>query len=219
MVYRRYSGKKMVKRRYRGRSKRYSRRRPMTAYKVRRIINAELKVRFLSVALNDITQGLGDLVAVTSTIAIGGLAGQRVGNWIKPINLHGSVVITGEDGAAEPLFNVRCGFIQWLNDEQFDPVSVAQIIEDPVAPFGPLNFGNRGSFKQLWSRKYIVSNDVQNSQFLKNIPFYIKLRVPQCTYDDGNPKKFQLYFYILGDHLLATAPKFSLDFTCRYTDS
>ncbi len=217
MVYRsgkKYRGRRRFKRRSRrGRSGR------MTAYRVRRIINAELKVRFLSVALGDITQGTGNLVAVTSPIAVGGLAGQRVGNWIKPINLHGQVTLTGEDGAAESLFNVRCGFIQWMNDEQFDPVSVAQIIEDPVSPFGPLNFGNRGSFKQLWSRKYILSNDVQNSQFLKTIPFYIKLRVKQCTYDDGNPKKFQLYFYVLGDHLLATAPKFSLDFTCRYTDS
>ncbi len=191
----------------------------MTAYRVRRIINAELKVRFLSVALGDVTQGTGDIIAVTSTIGSGTLSGQRIGNWIKPVNLHGQVVLTGEEGAAEPLFNVRCGFVQWLNDEQFDPISVAQIIEDPVAPFGPLNFGNRGSFKQLWSRKYILSNNSDNSQFLKTIPFYIKLRVPKCTYDDGNPKKFQLYFYILGDHLLATAPKFSLDFTCRYTDS
>ncbi len=217
MVYMRSTrGKRGYRRRKSGRRRRGKH---MTAYKVRRIINAELKVRFLSVALGDITQGTGNLVAVSSTIAVGGLAGQRVGNWIKPVNLHGQVVLTGEDGAAESLFNVRCGFIQWYNDEQFDPVSVAQIIEDPVAPFGPLNFGNRGSFKQLWSRKYIVSNEVQNSQFLKTIPFYLKLHAKQCVYDDGNPKKFQIYFYILGDHLLATSPKFSLDFTMRYTDS
>ncbi len=216
-----YMRRRFKKKSYRGRRRRYTRGRGkhMTAYKVRCIINAEMKVRFLSVALGDVTQGTGDVIPVSSTIGSGTLSGQRIGNWIKPINLHGQVVLTGEQGAAEPLFNVRCGFVQWLNDEQFDPISVAQIIEDPVAPFGPLNFGNRGSFKQLWSRKYILSNNSDNSQFLKTVPFYIKLRVPKATYDDGNPKKFQIYFYILGDHILATAPKFSLDFTMRYTDS
>ncbi len=217
---RRYTQGRGQRKSYRGRKKRYMRRsNRMTSYRVRRIINAELKSRVIAIALNDIPQGAGLVIPITSGIGQGTQSNQRIGNWIKPVNLHGAVVIHGNFAAPETLFNVRCGFISWYNDEQFDPPDLVQIVEDPLAPFGPLSISNRGSFKQVWARKYIVANNNDSSKFMQNIPYYIKLRLPKCTYDAGNPKKFQLFFYIHSDSLAANQPQFSFDFTFRYTDS
>ncbi len=207
----------------RGRYRRCVKGRHMTATRVRRIINAELKFNTLSVGPQEITPTVGDIIPVTSNIVQGDLATQRIGNWIKPVNLHGTVTLQGNGAAAgaADAFLVRCGFVCWYNDEQFDPPAVAQIVQDPLAPFGPLNIGNRGSFKQLWSRKMLLSTDDDNTYFFRVVPYYLRIRCPQTTYDAGNPKKYQIFFYILSDSILGAGqnPIFNLDFTVRFTDS
>jgi len=64
-------------------------------------------------------------------------------------------------------------------------------------------------------------NDDDNSQFLRTVPFYLKLRVPKSLFDGGNSKKYQITFYIMSDSLLGVgmSPFFNLDYTLRYTDS
>ncbi len=218
-----YRGKSYGRRRrpMRRRRKQFRRRGGhMTAYRVRRLIDAELKF-FVTGVETDITPTTGELVSITSNIIQGDLASQRTGNWIKPVNLHGTVVVKG-NAAALPgtdTFLVRCGFISWYNDEQFDAPSIGQIMQDPLAPFGPLDIANRGSFKQVWSRKFLISNDIANNNFYRTLPYYLKLHVPKPVYNAGNPKKYQLFFYILTDSIVLDNPTFNLDVTMRYTDS
>ncbi len=223
MPFMRRSYRTSGRRAYRGRRKRITRRRkPMTTYRVKRIINAELKFRVLAAGPSAITPSVGDIIPITDPIVLGDTAQDRTGNWISPMNLHGTVVLKGNsvpDIGADS-FLIRVGFIQWMNDTQFDSPSITQIMQDPLAPFGPFNIANKGSFKSLWSRKVLISNDVDNPKFFATLPFYLRLsRGRKVLYDDGNPKKFGLYFYVLSDSIIENQPVFNLDFTLRYTDS
>jgi len=205
----------------RRRSNRRSRRRPMTASRVKRIINAELKyaVQALDATIPATT---GIIVPLTSGIAIGDLQTSRTGNWISPQNYHGNLVVKGNLNAmvATDSFLIRAGIFQWMNDEQFDPPDLAQIVHDPLAPLGPLSLLNKGSFKQVWGRTFVIMNDDDNSQFIKKFHFYLRLgRRPKSLYDAGNPKKFQYYFFIHTDSIVTDNPFFSLDSVLRYTDS
>lgn len=197
-----------------------SRPRKSLTYRVKRIVNAELKHRVLGIGPNAITPTVGDIIDVTDPIALGDTATQRTGNWINPQNLHGTVVLQGNIAAGAASFLIRVGFVQWQNDTQFDPPSVAQIMEDPLSPFGPFNIGNKGSFKSLWSRKVLVANDQDNSKFFATLPYYLRLsRGRKVLFDGGNPKKYGIYFYVMSDSIVASNPTFQLDFTLRYTDS
>ena len=208
--------------RYRGRRRRSMRhRRAMTTYRVKRIINAELKYS-LQAASGDITATTGVFIPLTSGIAQGDGQTDRTGNWISPQNYHGNLVVKGNQTAmvAADSFLLRAGVFQWMNDEQFDPPNLNQIVQDPLAPLGPLSLLNKGSFKQVWGRTFVIMNDDDNSQFIKKFPIYVRLgRRPKALYDAGNPKKFHYFFFIHSDSIVADQPQFSLDTVLRYTDS
>ncbi len=197
-------------------------RRPMTAYRVKRIINAELKYNVQSLDL-EIPITVGSIVPLTSGIAIGDMQTQRTGNWINPQNYHGNLVVKGNLAAmtaGTDSFLLRAGVFQWMNDEQFDPPDLNQIVHDPLAPLGPLSLLNKGSFKQVWGRTFVIMNDDDNSQFIKKFPIYVRLgRRPKSLYDADNPKKFQYFFFIHSDSIVVDNPFFSLDSVLRYTDS
>ena len=70
------------------------RRRPMTTGRVKRIIDAELKVRDLGVGPVPIPLGTGSFVHITS-IGQGDLNTERAGNWIKPTSWMGTITVQG----------------------------------------------------------------------------------------------------------------------------
>ncbi len=209
----------------RGRSRRmrgmYGRNRRPFAYRVKRIINAELKYSTQAIDA-EVPQTVGAVIPLTSSIVQGDAQTQRTGNWISPQNYHGNLVVKGNQAATPGTdsFLLRAGVFQWLNDEQFDPPDLVQILHDPLAPMGPLSLLNKGSFKQVWGRTFAIMNDDDNSQFIKKFPIYVKLgRRPNTLYDAGNPKKFQYFFFISSDSIVTDNPIFSLDSVLRYTDS
>lgn len=189
--------------------------------RMRRGSRGELKLNTQAIGPIIIPPTLGFVFPLTENIQQGLLVTQRIGNWITPRNIHGNLVVKGNQAAAPGTdsFLVRTGIFCWKNDVQFDSPDVNQIVQDPLAPLGPLNFAQRGSFRQVWGRNFVIMNDDDNSQYIKKFPFYIKLRPRRTVYDANNPKKYQYFFFILSDSIVADAPLFNLDITLRYTDS
>ncbi len=204
------------------RRSRYSKRH-MTVGRVKRIIDAELKFKVLSVGPLTVPNLIGDFVSVTDNIAQGDSATERIGNWISPVNIHGSVLIQGNQLAQTTNTSVsfRVAFFQWKEDLQFQTPDAATIMQDTVAPFGPWNITNKGSFQVVWTRKFFVSNDDDNYFFTRKLDFYIRIgRRPKVLYDDGNPKKYHYFFFIMNDATDSTnLLQYFLDYTLRYTDS
>lgn len=218
---RRRSSFRRSRKSFRRKGRRFMKRNIMTASRVRRIIDAELKYNVISVGPIEVPITAGIVIPITSGIAQGFGITQRIGNWITPRNIHGNLVVKGNQAAmiGTDSFLLRAGIFQWKNDEQFDSPDVNQIVQDPLAPLGPLNFANRGSFKQVWGRTFIIMNDDDNSKFIMKFPIYIRLRPRKTLYDDGNPKKFNYFFFIHSDSIVADNPVFNLDLTVRYNDS
>ncbi len=209
------------KRRY-TRKKRYMRRRPMpmTVGRVKRIISAELKQSVTDFDFIDTRIGTA-LITHLSNIAQGDLSTDRTGNWIQPINCHGYVTLTGTVGAGVQTLQVRVGVFRWMNDQSVDPPDIGQIMNDTGNPSGPFSFRDKNSFKILWSRFVNVQTNADSPQFLKTLRYYVRLgRSQKILYDAAEFKKYQLFFFALGDGLVAGDDvQVSLVNTLRYTDS
>lgn len=222
MPYMRNTRRRYTRRRpYTRRRRRTGRRKPMTAYRVRRIINAELKFAVNGIGPTPVPSPGGAIVPITENIIVGTGVSERIGNWIKPVNLHGTIVIKGNEMAAgaQDSFLLRCGFFLWKNDISVDVPTASDIMFDVGAPFGPLSIVDKGSFKQLWGRKVLVSNDNDNPKFFVTLPYYLKLRNQQTLYNAGTAKKYQIFFFIIADSVGLNQPFYQIDFTLRYTDS
>lgn len=192
----------------------------MTTYRVKRIINAELK--YVVQAIDGAVPPAGVIIPITEGISLGDTQTNRTGNWIAAQNYHGNLVVKGNPAAmpGTDSFLIRVGVFQWMNDTQFDPPDMSQIVHDLAAPLGPLSLLNKGSFKQLWARTFAIMNDDDNSQFLKKFSIYVKMsRRPKVLFDGDNPKKFHIYFFALSDSIVLENPAFSLQTVFRYTDS
>ncbi len=127
------------RRRFRGR-----RRRPMTAGKVKRIIDAELKVRDFSVEDVSIPSLTGTIVRITD-IAQGDTNISRTGNWIKPVSFMGTITLVGNelaDPTVVPLF--RVGIFCWKENESLNAATIPQIMQDNVDPHQQFNIENKG---------------------------------------------------------------------------
>ncbi len=208
----------------RGIRRKYGRRRRrrrvgMTPYKVRRIIGAELKHGTLGVNSTAPSQN-SENFALT-LINQGVDASQRVGNWVKVINIHGCLQVEGQPMGTLPVVNCRAFIFRWNENNSFSVPTLDQIVNDDTAPMGPYNFQNRGMFKIVWSRVFSIVNNERNSQFNRKLPFYVKLnRGPKTVYNAGLPTKYQYFFQIFSDTDTADSiPSFRLDITTRWTDS
>ncbi len=101
---------------------------PMTVGKVKRIINAELKVRDLGVGPVDLPSITG-LVLHISNIAQGDLNTERNGNWIKPTTWMGTITVRG-DNAANPSITpqYRVGVLCWKENDDVNTPTIAKIM-------------------------------------------------------------------------------------------
>ncbi len=202
-----------IRRRFRGR------RRPMTTGRVKRIIDAELKVRDLSIDLTPFPQATGDLTLI-SNIAQGDLNTERNGNWIKPSTWMGTITVQGNENADPNLVvNFRIGIVCWKENETLNPITVPQIVQDPADPHQQFNIENKGQFKILWSRTGILSNQDINPQYLKIFRFYVKPPM-KILYDDAALKNNHLSIFALSNvDAAANPPTYSFATRLRFTDS
>ncbi len=199
------------------------RRRPMTSGRVRRIIDAELKYHILT-AGGQAPSFVGDSQPLTELITQGDGVTQRNGNWIKPVNIHGTLRVTAvnDPGAISPVVDVRAMVIRWNEDLSVNPPTLAHVVNDPSAPGGQFNFENKGQFKVMWTKNFTLVNDDDNSQFTKLFKVYIRLsRSPKTLFDGAAlAKKFHYIFYIFSDtNAAGEIPSYQIDFVTRYTDS
>lgn len=196
------------------------RRFPMSVGRVKRIIDAELKISLVNNDFVDIFVGTTSIVQLSS-IAQGDTNLTRTGNWIKPITTHGYIVVKGFPGAVAASYGIRVGIVRWNNDQSVDPVSVLKLMFDAAIPAGSFSFVNKGAFKVVWTRYVSVVNNTDNSQFLKTLKYYIRLSsAPKCLYNGATNKKFQYFVFAMSDDLSAAEhPSYQIDNTFRFTDS
>ncbi len=198
--------------------KAYGRRRPMTTGKVKRIIGAELKFRDLGVGPVVIPTVTGNVTHITN-IAQGDTALERQGNWIKPSTLMGTLTMTGNTNQVQPTSQFRVGVICWKENQDVDAITLAKFMQDVVSPHQQYNIQSKGSFKVLWSRVGILSNDFNNSQHQKILRFYVKPPM-KVLYDDADFRKYHLFIFGYSDRDVADQPpSYSFDLRLRFTDS
>ncbi len=196
------------------------RRRPMTTGKVKRIIDAELKVRDLGVGPVEIPAGTGSVVHI-SNIGQGDLNTERNGNWIKPTSFMGTFTVQGNNaGAASGIIpQYRVGVVCWKENQTLNPLDLAKLMQDTFAPHQQYNIENKGQFKVLWSRTGILSQDDDNPQFLKIHRFYVKPPM-KVLFDNDAFKNNHLFVFAYSQiDTAADPPSYSFDVRLRYTDS
>ncbi len=206
--------RRVVKRRISRRS-----RRPMTAGKVKRIIDAELKVRDLEVGPVAIPTLTGNMTHI-SNIPQGDSAIDRTGNWIKPTTWMATITIQGNAVALNTLIpNFRIGCFVWKENQELNAPNIGKIMENSSDPHQQYNIGNKGQFKILWSRTGILSNDPTNPQFLKVFRFYVRPSM-KILYEDASFKNNQLFIFAYSDVASANnPPTFGFATRVRFTDS
>ncbi len=195
-------------------------RRPMTSGKVKRIIDAELKLHDDSLVEVNAPHTTG-LILHLSNIDQGDTNTERTGNWIKPVSLMGTLTVQADAaGFGENAFaQYRVAIILWKENETTDPITLAKVVQDVLRPFQQFNVESKGSFKVLWSRTGNLVNNADNSQFVKYHRFYLRPSM-KILYDDDAFRKFHLFFlaYSNIDTLMAP-PAISINTRLRYTDS
>ncbi len=191
------------------------------ARRVRRVVQAELKFQIGGFQVSPVV-GAPSQVDVTN-IALGQTQTTRIGNWIRPVTIHGNIVVNGDITVPRTAdtYGIRIGYAVWKNDESSDPFSAARIMQVAASPGGPFNILEKGAFQVLWSRFLVVVNNTDNSQVTKKLRFKINLgRIPKTLYDGANQKKYQIFFFALSDDVTGTQPvTIFVDHVFRYTDS
>jgi len=191
-------------------------RRVMTVGKVRRIVDAELKLHDNN--LDEINApSVTGLILHLSNIVIGDANTERTGNWIRPTTLMGTLTVQGDAAAADLLSQYRVFIVMWKENQSTDPISLEKLMQNTAQPFQQYNVESKGSFKILWSRTGNIVNNPDNSQFIKYHRFYLKPRM-KILYDDGDFRKYHLFFVAFSNRALGP-PAISISSRLRYTDS
>ncbi len=209
--------RKLIRRGFRAKPMR--RRRVMTAGKVKRIIDAELKFVDVDLGPLPIPNTNGVVTPITVGIAQGDAVNQRNGNWIKPVTLYGTIVTTGNPDAAVDTSFFRHMIVVWKENETNNAIDLGQIVQSVVFPHQGFNVQNKGQYRVLWSRTGILSNNTDNPQFQKMHRFYVKPSM-KVLYDGNAPKNNQLFFLSFSDiNAGAGEPDVEFSLRLRYTDS
>ncbi len=209
-------GRKPMRRR-----RRNYRRKPMTVGRVKRIVGAELKFRDLGVGPIPIPSVDGIVIQI-SDVAQGDTATQREGNWIKPTTWMGTFTVEGNPAATAAgiqtaQFRIAC--VCWKENQTNDPILLSKVMQDTSAPHQQYNIQSKGSFKILWSRTGIVSNDDNNPQFQKMLRFYVKPPM-KVLFDAADSRKYHLFIIAFSEVAGASnPPSISFDTRLRFTDS
>ncbi len=207
----------------RGRPRRYAMyRTPGRAFaaRVRAVVKAESKYKYLPFEADPTVTA--PFVHHVSEIALGQLSTQRIGNWIQPTSVYGTVRVFGNPASEELTDGVRVGCLIWNNDNDSDAFDATNLLEFNEAPGGPFKIPEKGSFTILWTRYVQVVNNDDNAQFVKTLKVsFPMVRKPKILYDGGESKKYQIFFFALSDTpgLSETPPHIEGDLTIRFNDS
>jgi len=223
--YRRYGRRRGRFRRRKGRMTRYNRPSYSFARKVRRVVSAELK--FSTNTNNDTL--LQDAVAIstpvvnniTTGIAVGTSATQRVGNYVDPVNIHGTISLEGNATSATPTYKARIIFLAWT-DEFLSGVSpqLGDILETPTDPWSMFDTSAKGRFKSLYSRKVLLVNDETNPKFSMTFNYHVKMgKIPNLSYQGATALRNHVMLFVLADNDGVNFGTFNLSNMFRYTDS
>ncbi len=188
---------------------------------VKKVVGAEVKFTTLSVGPIQLPSVTGSFVHLTG-IGKGTGRSARIGDWIAPQALYGSIVIEGDSAAAVETNEYKIGCLRWRNDVDIaGPPSAALIFDDVASPLGPYEFGSTRSFDILYARPDILSTFPGNSQHQKVYTFSINLsNGPKVYYDDDVAAKMHLYFFGLSNiDTAANPPNYFFTLTVKYTDS
>ncbi len=219
MPLRKYS--RRTSRPYRAPMNRPYRRRRMTTGKVKRIVGAELKLRVTGNDFLDVSVAAPLLTEITNGIPLGDTSTTRTGNWIRPIIFHGYMTAKGFNGAAVEQYGIRLSIIRWNEDEANNAITAGKVYSDVAAPAGPFSVVNTGAFKVVWTRYFIVVNDINNTKFTQTRKFYARLLgAPKITYTGANPKKYHYHVIATSDDIsVAEHPQMQIDAIFRFNDS
>ncbi len=218
-AYRRYKRRSKRARNMGGIRRSFRGHRVMTASRVRRIVDSELKFHDLGVGPIEIPSATGSIISM-SNIVQGDAATQRNGNWIKPVTFMGTITIFANPlDAANATVAYRIGCVQWLENQTANAIAISDIMQDTSDPHQNYNVGNKGQFKILWSRVGILSNDPANIRFQAIHKFYVKPS-RKILYDGGPGRNNQLFIFAYSQvDTLSDPPSYSFSSRLRFTDS
>jgi len=189
---------------------------PMTPGRVKRIIDAELKFKDSSIQAISMPSVTG-LILNLSSVDQGDAPTERIGNWIKPVSLMGTVTVQANEANAEPLQLFRCFVLQWHENEDVDPITLTKVVQNDIQPYQQFNIQSKGSFKILWNWVGSVIANVDNSQYTKTTRFYVRPR-RKVLFDALDNRKYHLFF-VAFSNVNADIPTVSAQIRLRYTDS
>jgi hypothetical protein len=194
------------------------RRRPMTVGKVKRIISAELKFKTTN-HLNNVVNTATPAIIHLSLVAQGNENNERDGNRITPVNTHGHLTIVGDKAGGVNTTPVRVSILRWNEDASLTLPTASEIMQNVDNLGGTYNINNKGMFKVIYSRYFVLVNDITSPLFKKTLRFYLKLS-GKILFEGANTlKKYQLYMVIQATSTDVNTPTYSLNNTIRYTDS
>ncbi len=132
----------------------------------------------------------------------------------------GTITLQGNNLASANIVpQFRVGIVCWKENEENNPIDLAQIMQDTNAPHQQYNVENKGQFKILWSRTGILSNHSQNPHYQKILRFYVKPSM-KVLFDNADFKNNHLFVFAYSDiDTAADPPMYSFDVRLRYTDS
>ncbi len=209
--------KRARKTRTMGGIKRRYKRKPMTSGRVKRIIGAELKFKTVSLGGAVFNTANPRMIKLTD-ISQGNGANEREGNRITPVNCHGNLTCVADPAGATDTINVRVCILRWNEDASLGDPTEAILMNNITQLGGAFNIGNKGMFKILWSRYFVLVNDKQNPSFKKTFRYYIRTSAPKILYDGAaTAKKYQIYLAAFAE--TADSPQITFDNTFRFTDS
>jgi len=192
--------------------------------KVRRAAGAELKY----LATNStFLVSVSDPSALFLSNVIQGLGpSQRLGNWINPVGMHGTVRCHGTTLAAAPeIWTMRVGILRFNDDISDTTFISSDLLETASRPGGPFKVSSKGKFSVLWTRVVFVSNNSDNGLFNRSLKFRIDLETaPKILFDGPSltgQTRNHLVFFAMSDSPSPDDEPPSVDIDCmfRYTDS
>ncbi len=162
------------------------------------------------------TSGLG-LIVNLSGIDTGDGPSERIGNWLKPVTLYGTLNAQADENNEEVNQPFRVMIVQWRENQDNDPISLESVVQNTAEPFQGYNIQSKGSFKILHTWVSTVIGNTDNTQYIKTHRFYVKPST-KVLYDDTLQRKFNLFLLAFSDKA-ALAPTLFGNVRLRYTDS